>query len=123
MANTAARGTLDYMSPELKLIYSRSGFGEFNPEKSDIFSTGLTFLRFSLLLPQNGICEMNNFETLRVSFLRVCFLLSLFGAEHLRLDLIFRHFSLKQIVPLLDAIFWATIGKHIWRFRGFFSVP
>ena len=36
------------MSPELLLIYSGSGFGEFNPEKSDIFSTGLTFLRLSL---------------------------------------------------------------------------
>ena len=38
------------MSPELKLIYSRSGIGLFNPEKSDIFSTGLSFLRLSLLL-------------------------------------------------------------------------
>ena len=33
------------MSPELLLIYSRSGFGEFNPEKSDIFSSGITFIR------------------------------------------------------------------------------
>ena len=38
------------MSPELLLIYSKSGFGEFNPEKSDIFSSGLTFIRLSLLL-------------------------------------------------------------------------
>ncbi len=38
------------MSPELLLIYCRSGFGEFNPDKSDIFSTGLTFLRLWLLL-------------------------------------------------------------------------
>ena len=44
------------------------------------------------------------------------FLLSLFGAEHLRLDLIFRHFSLKQIVPLSGAIFWVTIGKHMHYF-------
>ena len=50
------------MSPELLLIYSSSGFGEFNPEKSDIFSTGLTFLRFSLLLAKTEISEMNNFE-------------------------------------------------------------
>ena len=50
------------MSPELLLIYSRSGFGEFNPEKSDIFSTGLTFLRFSLLLSKKEIFEMNSFE-------------------------------------------------------------
>ena len=41
------------MSPELLLIYSRSGFGEFNPEKSDIFSLGLTLLRLWLLLNSN----------------------------------------------------------------------
>ena len=41
------------MSPELLLIYSRSGFGDFNPEKSDIFSTGITFLRLILLLYEN----------------------------------------------------------------------
>ena len=38
------------MSPELLLIYAKSGFGEFNPEKSDIFSTGITFLRLALLI-------------------------------------------------------------------------
>ena len=38
------------MSPELVLIFNNSGFGEFNPEKSDIFSLGLSFLRFVLLL-------------------------------------------------------------------------
>ena len=42
--------------------------------------------------------------------------LSLFGAEHLRFDLIFRHFSLKQIVPLFDAFFWVIIGKHMHHF-------
>ena len=41
------------MSPELKLIYSKSGIGLFNPEKSDIFSTGITFLRLILLLYEN----------------------------------------------------------------------
>ena len=41
------------MSPELLLIYAKSGFGEFNPEKSDIFSTGITFLRLALLLKEN----------------------------------------------------------------------
>jgi len=40
------------MSPELVLIFSNSGFGEFNPEKSDIFSLGLSFLRFILLLSE-----------------------------------------------------------------------
>jgi len=49
------------MSPELLKIYSTSGSGEFNSEKSDIFSTGLTFLRLSLLLEENKISEMNNF--------------------------------------------------------------
>ena len=41
------------MSPELLNIYSKSGFGEFNPEKSDIFSSGITFIRLSLLLLEN----------------------------------------------------------------------
>ena len=50
------------MSPELLLIYSKSGSGEFNPDLSDIFSTGLTFLRLSLLLDKNDISEMNTFD-------------------------------------------------------------
>ena len=41
------------MSPELQIIFSKSGFGEFNPEKNDIFSLGLTFLRLILLLFEN----------------------------------------------------------------------
>ncbi len=41
------------MSPELLQIYNKSGFGEFNPEKSDIFSLGLSFLRLILLLPED----------------------------------------------------------------------
>ena len=48
-----ARGTIYYMSPELLQIHSKSGFGEFNPEKSDIFSSGLTFLRLSLILNED----------------------------------------------------------------------
>ena len=43
------------MSPELLLIHCHSGVGEFNPYKSDIFSTGLTFLRLSLLLQEKEI--------------------------------------------------------------------
>ena len=50
------------MSPELLLIFTKSGFGKFNPEKSDIFSSGLTFLRLSLILKENLISEMNNIE-------------------------------------------------------------
>ena len=41
------------MSPELLCIYAKSGFGEFNPEKSDLFSTGITFLRLILNLKEN----------------------------------------------------------------------
>ena len=48
------------MSPELLLIYSRSGSGEFNPEKSDIFSIGITFLRLILLLLENQIDNLND---------------------------------------------------------------
>ena len=38
------------MSPEL-LLYNKSGLkdGRYNPEKSDIFSLGITFLRATLL--------------------------------------------------------------------------
>ena len=43
------------MSPELISIFEKSGFGEFNPDKSDIFSTGITFLRLWLLLNENQI--------------------------------------------------------------------
>ena len=38
------------MSPELLSIFSLSGFGKFNPNKSDIFSLGLTLLRLWLLI-------------------------------------------------------------------------
>ena len=51
------------MSPELLKIYTRSGFGQFNTEKSDIFSTGITFLRLSLLLKEEEINQMNNIES------------------------------------------------------------
>ena len=36
------------MSPELLLISNGSNIGEFNPELSDIFSLGITFLRITL---------------------------------------------------------------------------
>ena len=38
------------MSPELLEIFNKSNFGEFNPEKCDIFSLGLSFLRLVLSL-------------------------------------------------------------------------
>ena len=50
------------MSPELLQIYSKSGFGEFNPEKSDIFSTAITFLRLVLLLNENQITNLNDLD-------------------------------------------------------------
>ena len=36
------------MSPELLLLSNGLGIGEFNPELSDIFSLGITFLRITL---------------------------------------------------------------------------
>ena len=48
------------MSPELILIYSSAGTGDFNPEKSDIFSAGLTFLRLALDLEESEIAGMND---------------------------------------------------------------
>ena len=42
------------MSPELKKIYNGLAKDiDFNPEKSDIFSLGITFLRSILLLEEN----------------------------------------------------------------------
>ena len=47
-----AKGTAIYMAPELKKIIegNTEGIGEFNPELADIFSLGITFLRFVLTL-------------------------------------------------------------------------
>ena len=52
MAKTSARGTPYYMSPELMLIFNGSGTGNFNPVLCDIFSLGITMLRFALLLKE-----------------------------------------------------------------------
>ena len=43
------------MSPELLKIYSGIGYGEFIPEKNDIFSLGLTFLSINLIINENYI--------------------------------------------------------------------
>ena len=40
------------MSPELLQIYVGIGYGDFDPEKNDIFSLGLTFLRSSLIISE-----------------------------------------------------------------------
>ena len=53
-------GTSLYMSPELKLIYNgEANEINFNPEKSDIFSLGITFIRSVLLLDVNDILGIN----------------------------------------------------------------
>jgi len=43
------------MSPEMLKIYLGLGYGDFEPEKNDIFSLGLTYLRFILNLNENHI--------------------------------------------------------------------
>ena len=40
--------------------FAEKGIGEFNPEKSDIFSLGLTFLRLALFLKEEQILGMND---------------------------------------------------------------
>ena len=50
------------MSPEMLQIYNKSGTGDFNPEKCDVFSTGLTYLRLALELSEIDIAEMNNID-------------------------------------------------------------
>ena len=40
------------MSPELIIIQNGIGTGEFNPELSDIYSLGLSFLRIILKLKE-----------------------------------------------------------------------
>ena len=37
--------------------------GEFNPELADIFSLGITFLRFVLDIPESEITGMNSIKT------------------------------------------------------------
>ena len=53
------------MSPELKQISdgNTSGMGEFIPELADIFSLGITFLRFVLDIPELEIQGMNSIKT------------------------------------------------------------
>ena len=43
------------MSPEMLRISNGIGTGEFNPELSDIFSLGISFLRVSLNLEETKI--------------------------------------------------------------------
>ena len=49
------------MSPEFKLIKSRSITEiDFNPEKSDIFSLGISYLRLILLLTEENLIGLND---------------------------------------------------------------
>ncbi len=41
------------------------------------------------------------------------FVLSWVGLDHLRLDLLLKYFSLRQVVPLLEALTWAIVGKRM----------
>jgi anaerobic magnesium-protoporphyrin IX monomethyl ester cyclase len=41
------------------------------------------------------------------------YLMSIFSLDHLRWDLILRNFTIRQFIPLLDSLAWATIGKHM----------
>jgi hypothetical protein len=43
------------MSPEMLDLFTGVGYGEFIPEKSDVFSLGLTFIRLILCLKENEI--------------------------------------------------------------------
>jgi hypothetical protein len=38
--------------------------------------------------------------------------LSIIGLDHLRLDLIFRKFTLSQMKPLFESLIWVTLGKR-----------
>ena len=62
MTKTLARGTPYYMSPELVLITRGSGTGKFNPTSCDIFSLGITWLRFVLTLKEQSIEGMNDIK-------------------------------------------------------------
>jgi anaerobic magnesium-protoporphyrin IX monomethyl ester cyclase len=46
------------------------------------------------------------------------FCLSLFDWDHLRHDLIFYRFSLRQVIPVLEALTWVVIGKQMYRFKN-----
>ena len=49
------------MSPKLLLLlHLGSGYGEFIPEKSDIFSLGISFLRIILLLSGINCYDLSN---------------------------------------------------------------
>ena len=49
------------MSPELLYLHMfKDKKGQFNKEKADIFSIGLTFLRLTLLLYENEIEGLND---------------------------------------------------------------
>ncbi len=48
------------MSPELKKMYNIQSEINFNPEKSDIFSLGITYIRAALLLESNDLIGLND---------------------------------------------------------------
>ena len=48
VTQTSAKGTTIYMAPEMIKLTNGIQIGEFNPELSDIFSLGISFLRILL---------------------------------------------------------------------------
>jgi anaerobic magnesium-protoporphyrin IX monomethyl ester cyclase len=44
------------------------------------------------------------------------YLLSFIGLDHLKPKLLFLNFSIKQIIPLLEALSWVTVGKYMHHF-------
>ena len=50
------------MSPELMLIMNGSGTGNFDPVLCDIFSLGITWLRFALMLKETELEGMNDIK-------------------------------------------------------------
>ncbi len=46
------------------------------------------------------------------------YLLSFIGLDHLKPQLLFRKFSLRQVIPLMEAFAWVTVGKHMHLFRS-----
>jgi len=47
------------MAPELVLIKNGIGTGIFDPEKCDVFSLGMSFLRIALRLEESKISGLN----------------------------------------------------------------
>jgi len=65
-----------------------------------------------------------NLQTRRDFYLKhpFRFCLSLVGLDHLRHDLIFHRFSLSQVIPIIEALAWVGVGKHMYRFENWITI-